>query len=330
MQNIDGRSVSSCIFACHAVDYAEQGLFVFPVGGKTGKKPLVKNWRNFGVNTWESLPDKFANQNIGFQNGKGKNPVTIVDIDDGDLFHEALEKFGDTPIKVCTPSGGYHFWYRYKGEKRQVRYQGRKIDILGKGGLAVAPPSYTANKGQYRFIEGNVTEISNLPPMTLKVPLEQPKTIASNLGHRNVDLYKFCLQNARLVKGEEELIEKAQSCNSSFKPPLRNDEVLGVVHSAWKCQIEGRNMMGSQSAIIQDEIFTKLVGQDTAFYLMSFLLKTHNGIRERFYIDQVKVGGLLGGKQAKTVRKAIGVLLQNKLIVKKGKVGKAILYGFNR
>lgn len=330
MQHNDVGSASSRIFANHAADYAEQGLYVFPVGGVTGKKPLVKNWPTYRANTWEKVVDSFANENIGFSNGKGKNPVTIVDIDDPDLFQEALEEFGDTPIKIITPSGGYHLWYGYNGEKRQTRYQGKKIDILGDGGLAVAPPSCRPNKGQYRFIEGDVTEIPNLPSMKLKMPLEQSKSSISNEGRRNIDLYKFCLQSSRSVSGEEELIEKAQAHNLSFIPPLEDNEVLGVVQSAWKCQIEGKNMMGSQGAIIQGEIFEKLIGEDTAFYLMSFLLKSHHGIREQFCIDQVKVGELLGGKQAKTIRKAIEVLLMKGLIVKKGWVGLAILYGFKR
>jgi len=312
------------LFLNFAPDYAEYGLTVFPVGGDNGKKPQVKNWRKFGPHTWEKLPSKFDNSNIGIVN----KTLTIVDIDNPKLFHKCLVRFGDTPIKIQTPSGGFHFWYRTNGERRRIGIDGQAVDVLGKGGYAVAPPSVKPAGGCYSFINGDVKNFPNLP--TIKPgALPDPQTEATKeTGQRNDKLFRFCLKSARGVKSENELAEIALAENQKFNPPLDIDEVCRIVKSAWQYQVSGKNLTGRNVILIENEIFEKLAGQPDAFYLMTFLKKNHAGLRETFFIDQEKVCQLVGIKNRKTIRKAIHALLNAGLIKKRGTQKRAIIYSF--
>lgn len=328
----DARGASPNIFANHAADYAEHGLIVFPVGGDDGKRPLVANWQHFRPNTWESMSDRFNGANIGIVNGKGRNALCIIDIDDAALLPEAIETYGETPLISQTPSGGFHLWYEYNKEPRKIRFKGQEIDVLGKNGFMVAPPSMRPDGVPYRFIEGDVTDISHLPRMKSVIPavksLPDAHNTNSDEGQRNNKLFKFCLSIAHGASCEDELLHKGLMKNETYIPPLDVNEALRTIQSAWRCQSEGRNMHGRQGAIIHGEIFDALIGQDTAFYLMSFLIQKHQGLRNTFAIDQMKVGKLLGGKDAKTIRKARDILLDRNLIERKGLRGQAIQYGF--
>jgi hypothetical protein len=314
-----GGGFGSRLFSSHAPDYAEYGLTVFPVGGKNGKIPQVKNWRKFGPHTWEKLSSKFENDNIGIVN----KTLTIIDIDDPELFHKCLNRFGDTPIKIETPSGGFHLWYKASGEQRRTRIDGLKVDVLGKGGFGVAPPSVKRSGGNYHFIEGDVTDIPNLP--TLKsgaVPNPQTNTdTQGEKGQRNKKLFSFCLKAARGVKSEDSLAEIALTENQKFDPPMDAGEVYTVVKSAWEYQSAGKNLTGRNAILIDAEVFEKLAGQPDAFYLMTFLTKNHGGLRDVFFIDQEKVSEVLRWGNRRRIANAIKALIERRLIQYIGKGG---------
>ena len=87
--------------------------------------------------------------------------MEVVSIDPAHTA-DAIRTFGETPLKVATPSGGLHLYYRYAGEQRSIRPFGKTfpLDVLGNG-LAVVPPSCrpaTDKKapGDYRVLEGDL------------------------------------------------------------------------------------------------------------------------------------------------------------------------------
>src|SRR5437588_8913304 len=78
--------------------------------------------------------------NIGI--GCDLSNVFIVDNDDPTVVHAMIERFGDTPLKTSTPSGGVHLWYRGAGEGcSNLRREGLEVDLKGVGGFVVIPPS---------------------------------------------------------------------------------------------------------------------------------------------------------------------------------------------
>src|SRR5215471_1633762 len=113
-----------------AMTLARAGLAVLPLGDDDGKKPLVK-WRGWkrgpGQGFLEKLIDKFPDANIGVI--CGLSGVTVVDIDDVCLLSPMIERFGDTPLKIGTPSEGVHLWYRSSGEASSaLRREGLAVD----------------------------------------------------------------------------------------------------------------------------------------------------------------------------------------------------------
>jgi len=322
-----GGALRPRLFLNHAPDYADYGLTVFPAGGQNGKILQVKNWRKFTPHTWEKLPSKYENDNIGIVN-KG---LTIIDIDDPKLFHPCLSRFGDTPIKIQTPGGGFHLWYQASGERRRMRIDGLAVDVLGKGGFAVAPPSVKPAGGNYHFIEGDVTNIPNLPtikPGALSDP-QNTTTAQNDKGHRNDQLFKLCLKAARSVKSEDELAEAALIENQNFTPPLDVAEVCRIVKSAWDYQTSGKNLTGRNAILIDAEIFEKLAGQPEAYYLINLLIKNHSGLRQTFCIDQKKVGEMIGIKDRRTMSKIIQALIKKGMLQyvgKGGETGRAYQY----
>ena len=159
-----------------APDLYGRGLSIIPVGGVDGKRPLVR----FGA--WKRQPpaeylgrtvQQYPDANVGVV--CGLSGVTVVDVDRkdaserqfADLVENVIRRFGDTPMKVCTPGGGLHLWYAHGGERSINRLDDMQVDIKAHGGFVVAPPSLRPtgdNAGrQYRFLEGNWDDLARLP-----------------------------------------------------------------------------------------------------------------------------------------------------------------------
>jgi Bifunctional DNA primase/polymerase, N-terminal len=134
--------------------WAAAGIVPLPMDGK---KPLVRHPDRFGCRSALRIVPKFPNANLGFWCGHF-NRVTVVDVDsaaDSELQY-ALDTFGPSPVLVRTASGKHHAYYRHAGERRRIRpIAGHAIDILGEGGLAVAPPSARPSGGRYEFVQAD-------------------------------------------------------------------------------------------------------------------------------------------------------------------------------
>ncbi len=183
----------SCLEA--ALDYARQGLFVFPLQntdeagrcscgradcGSAGKHPrtsrgfhdatcdeaTVRDW-------WTRYPDA----NVGIATGASRLVVVDVDVKDGQPGKEkwlnlvawfradAHVDLRDTTI-FETPSGGLHVYFR-AGEDHEIPCSAGKldtgIDVRAQGGYVVAPPSVIAGV-PYRPLEGHGLErLGDLP-----------------------------------------------------------------------------------------------------------------------------------------------------------------------
>ena len=148
------------IFADNAPLYAEKGFRVFPTGGHTGKIPHVLGWPKAGKKTLPIHIEKFPDANIGVIDGE---LITRIDIDDPELIDGAIRRFGDSPVKVRTPSDGFHLWFAASGERRMHKLEGQDIDILGEGGFGNAPPSINPRGGAYTFLVGGLDDVFHLP-----------------------------------------------------------------------------------------------------------------------------------------------------------------------
>lgn len=304
------------VFAEWAPGYAEQGLVPIPVGGRNGKVPLIKEWQHTTLQHLDSLIDRFPDANIGLLDGT-PNGITRIDIDNPDLIEYAIQRFGDTPLKAITANGGRHLYYASQGERRRQRISGLAIDMLGKGGFGVAPPSRCPSTGSYIFIEGSVEDIPRLPPINPgALDQEEPSFRLDDRvreGERNNWLFNQLLQVASHKDTESELRFYAECLNEKCSPPLPNAEVEKTVGSVWQYKLKGKLFGGEQTATVPKSAISVLSGESVALHLYVWLRQHHYGLRNTFVIDQQKVGSSIGFSE-KTIRRAIRVLCEHSLL----------------
>lgn len=105
-------------------------------GAETGLKRQVPQlwmgWARYakrsGIEAWATLP--------------GALGVVVLDVDAPHLLGRALDRYGETPVYVTTPSGGYHLYYR-AGDDAPSSFVGvlgpGTYDVKSRGGTSHAP-----------------------------------------------------------------------------------------------------------------------------------------------------------------------------------------------
>jgi DNA-binding XRE family transcriptional regulator len=270
------------------------------------KIPLIRGWskrkRCLGQKTIRKLQMQFPEANIGIC--CDLSGVTVVDVDgDGELVAKAIELFGDTPLKVQTPSGGMHLYFQNNGESCENlrNNHGLEIDIKARGGLVLVPPSIRIDgehAGQrYEFVVGSWEDLRDLPQMRYlspkqarKVPPKRPREPmplgSVQLGRRNDTLFQILLREAPHVDDWAALIDVARTLNDSFPDPLSSAEVEKTAWSAWGYECRGENWIGQQAKIsITPDELDQLGGNANALMLLLHLRRAHGGRSEPFAIS---------------------------------------------
>jgi Bifunctional DNA primase/polymerase, N-terminal len=278
-------------FSDYQPAYAERGIATFPL--RDDKRPAVKAWNKMGLRASRELAGKFTDANaLGFVTNK-RSGVTVLDIDSTDeqVLADALVRHGDTPIVVQTASRKAHAYYRHHGERRRIRpWDDLPIDLLGVGGLVVAPPTLVT-KGQYEFIQGSLDDIDRLPAMRglspdmyVDSPSIAPDESESDCiaqGTRSATLWRFCMSHAsshRVETGKvidrSYLIDAARKLNGDCVPPLPDSEVIAVASSAWGYEVRGSNWFGTGRRVVASHDEVDELSPD-AFYLLARLRRHH-------------------------------------------------------
>lgn len=256
-------------FAEAAPLYSDLGLVPVPL--KPDKTPAVRGWHKHGPHSWKRLVDRYGDCNIGALNGRGSLPITVVDIDDPDERGWCHDRFGDTPVKVRTPSGGEHWYFRANGEHRRTRLEGHKVDILGLGGYGVLPPSRTPH-GAYAFLTGDEWDFHDLP-------------VIKGLGHeqsqvsdgRNNSLFNELRVIAANTTSHDELLEEARKRNALFAEPMVDGEVQSIVKSVWRYKSEGALLLPGCEPVVRTtaSVLDACSDSPDALYLWSTLERYH-------------------------------------------------------
>jgi hypothetical protein len=154
-----------------ALDYAKRGWFVFPA--PQGQKMSCVSAENTNGNRWGSTTDpkeikdyftQFPHANIGIATGPGSK-IWVSEADtleghkvDGVASLRSLEALhGALPDTLIgeSPSGSIHyFWALPEGHAvyNSTSLIAPGIDVLGEGGMVVAPPSTRPGKGVYKWL----------------------------------------------------------------------------------------------------------------------------------------------------------------------------------
>ncbi|MCW1381510.1 bifunctional DNA primase/polymerase [Novosphingobium sp. KCTC 2891] len=175
-----------------AMELARAGFAVFPIcdwGDGDGLKP-IKNWPERAstdasrvVSWWATWPDASVGLATGDRSGlavldvdtkKGKDGVaTLAEMGFADLA--AL-----TPVRVRTPSGGWHLYFRNDDRLRNavdLIRPGSGIDVRTTGGFVYAPGSL--KNGRPYTVEGATLGSVTLPPFP-EVLLQDDQPTAEN------------------------------------------------------------------------------------------------------------------------------------------------------
>jgi hypothetical protein len=168
--------------ADHALAYAACGWHVFPAHSsgekKSHKAAEFSNGRAWGATTNAvQIKRDFArwpNANIGIVTGP-KSGIFVVEADtpeghdvDGIASLRELEtEHGPLPATLMaeSPSGSLHYYLNFPHDvtiKSSTSRIGTGIDVLGDGGMVIAPPSVRPGKGHYKWL--NAAPIADAPP----------------------------------------------------------------------------------------------------------------------------------------------------------------------
>ena len=292
------------IFAEAAPEYHDAGCVVVPMA-RDGKLPLVQGWAKWRRQRPETVAEfaqAMPDANVGVATGKPSG-VTVVDVDDPAGIPLALRRFGDTPLQARTPSGGAHLFYRHRDERSSVRpIADLAVDVRGRGGLIIAPPSVRPGVGVYERIAGTLDDLADLPPINADaLPNALERATGGDQGKRNPALFRHALHNVRACDDLDTLVDVLRTRNLEFMPPLGDDEVLKVARSAWKLEQEGRNWLGQEARAVHSRsqtlaILSRPHGAD-ALALDTVLQQCHGARNEPFRLvtkamerDQVILG----------------------------------------
>lgn len=138
-----------------ALQYAAWGIPVFPCA-INGKEPATP--RSFDDASLD--PDRInwwwregRQHNIGCSPGAIGRHVLDFDVKGGGL--ETVEEldmlFGLSPIRVRTPSGGLHVWYKGHAPNFVRHHSFKGMDVRGDRGYVLLPPSIIDGK-EYAWI----------------------------------------------------------------------------------------------------------------------------------------------------------------------------------
>jgi hypothetical protein len=274
-----------------------QGVAVIPTRHDSPAVPLVKRPAAFGVPASRTLAanPKFNHANAAIWTG-AHSKLTIVDIDSTDPNHaaEAIAAFGDTPLKVRTPSGGLHLYFRYTGERRRIRPFGRSLplDVLG-GGLAAIPPSLrqAAGKklaGAYSVIEGDLKCLAGLPALRKgaiaeRIPASKKVTETFDAGAmregdgRDNALFAFARAAAQGCCTLDALHTAVLLENGRFAEPLPNFIALAKAAQVWRYKMAGKLMSsGARAALMDMGAIAACTSHPAAFLMLAYLRSQHS------------------------------------------------------
>jgi hypothetical protein len=324
-------------FAAAALDLYDRGLCPMPCGGE-GRQEAPHWWAG-----WTKRPPRlrfskflerpiFAEANIGILTGL--SGITVVDCDDEDLVGQALKLFGETSLITATPSGGHHLWYRAQGEGcRNLRSKhGLAIDVKGRGGLSVEPPSIRPSGRfagvAYRFVRGGLDDVGDLPSIAeeareeFKLLPDAPMAATTHAvgdhdqsgiptGRRNDTLFREALRLASRGLSEERIAYGLLGANAlDCDPPLGEPEVRRIATSAWRMEREGRNWIGRGGLPLAFDTIDAAADANS-FFLLVKLHRFHGARSAPFAMvpEAMAKSGRFGDMSAAAIRRARNVLI---------------------
>ncbi|NLX95981.1 MAG: DUF3987 domain-containing protein [Rhodopirellula sp.] len=242
-----------------ALAYARRGWSVFPCKAKDKIPATARGFLDASSDpeVVKQLFAKKANCNIGIATGPASR-IWALDLDGEEgrrsFFFDVAK--GDIPntLRVNTPGGGLHLFFRWNGVeiKNRSKIDGKPIDVRGAGGYVVAPPSVHPNGKRYTWDGDDATPIVEAPEWLVEF-VTGDRSHKSQSSHLSFQIgggdFLDTLENApgagegqrhamalRLIgsalgRGLDPVVVAQQAVNWASRcfPPMPEDEVLRIL-----------------------------------------------------------------------------------------------------
>ena len=313
-----------------AINLANKGFRIIPC---LGKKPVIPKWQINATSNIETIKKQWEKEdyNIGILTGKDGGNIVVIDCDIKENINginnlqnylkEIDVKLPKT-LSATSGKGGKHYYFKTNIDiKTRTNYPCKGVDIRGKGGLIIAPPSIHENGNRYKW--DNSYDIATLPhkletilqedisKLTKKIKQSQKDTTLIenkniNIGERNITLFKIASKLFKTGLDYEVISNFIQQENDNrCEVPLSKDELKILLHSSLKYhqQVDSHN-----------KIFGgKYKSTTIAIYwlIWSLCLNTLNG---KIYYSQRQLCDMLGIKNINSLTDNMKPLLDDELI----------------
>jgi hypothetical protein len=244
----NGDAVLTQALRLHALGYA-----IVPCDGK---KAIVQGWADKRL-TAKELTQALNGTKLNIAIALNRSDLIDVECDNPEAEPNLSRLFGGKipPTPTWQSKRGKHRLFRRPPGlpvRAKLEIDGIEFRIgNGKGALSVVPPSVHPEGARYKWLPGlsiHEAKPAELPPRIVArlqaIPAAPLKPLSRNgdtrEGERNDTLFKLAckLRDAGLASESVErmvLAENMARCN----PPLPEDEVRGVVHSAMENGAQG-------------------------------------------------------------------------------------------
>ena len=244
-----------------ALSYIDNGFSVV-ILGKESKEPITAHTPN-GLKDatrdpevargWWTLTPKC---NIGAVLGAASGGIVAIDIDrkhgiDGyETMRDWEMEHGDLPETAicCTPTGGYHIYYRVDRDVRPSTNDELGVDIRGDDSYVVLPPSvHPDTKTTYEWeFPPDETPIADANELVYEfIDFVRPGGAAGGgggkvdaawfrKGNRNTSLYQMAAGLMAQSWDDDAIIASIETYNRMAKDPLPDNEVKRLINSALK------------------------------------------------------------------------------------------------
>ena len=227
-----------------ALQYIKLGWSVIPIRARD-KRPAIKSWEEYQ----NRLPTKTE---IKEWFGKGERNIALitgqisgVDVVDIDSYKGKRGIDVDSPLKVNTPRGGIHLYFKHVEGVRPGVNAEIGVDLRGDASYVLLPPSTGQNGAKYLWSLQNGSRLSkiikSLPatPTDVVEKIKKGKDVHFDLndsisvgeGERNDRLHKASVS---LVSkhGEEMAWKLILALNRDYEPPLPEKDLITLFKSA--------------------------------------------------------------------------------------------------
>lgn len=247
---------------------AGRGFRLFPVEAG-GKRPLISGWQEAATSNiaqLEAWTHQYPACNWGLATGAASGVVGIdFDGAEGRASLADLERQGFTlpatlTVNTGRTDGGEHRYYRPPSgveiRNDQSGKIGAHIDVRGKGGFVVCPPSVHASGNLYHFIDPSAP-IADLPGWVVErlrmcppIPTAsaQASSQAVGKGSRTNRLVSLAGTMHRCGMSLEAVAAALLAENATFDPPLPEAKVRAIA-----ADIVKRYPAGEPIALSPDE-----------------------------------------------------------------------------